>query len=603
MVSGNFTDSIGAMIMRMREEMGISQKRLCNGICSQKMMSRYELWTSIPDRLSLNLILQRLGKSPDHFVTMMTKKEYQYLQWKRKIFLALQVNDPDARKESLKELFEAPEAKDRTCHKGIQEQFYQYVQGYIQQDAEKMKQAIKITVPDYDDALGKESFISSTEMSYILLYLQTKGMTGNVKNELKACLDYIEHYIIDEGEKVKVYPRAVCLYCEYLQEDIFERIGYCKKAVSLLTGNGRIQELPELLEILAVALENIYPEESRKYQKQHWALQEVYKSQQMRSSRKDKLLEEFNQEIFLLDEILRTYREERNLKRDEVSEDICDVNSYGRIESGTRGIKKSNYDKLAQRLEIPYGKYTSMLVTDNYECLSLARQGVMAGKFGDWDRLEEVIQRQKQLLDLSQIKNQQYLMEAENVLLYRRGKITCEQFQETAIKALHLTVPKWNVHEKLVHFYSREEITLINQIAISYRLQKKSDIGEQIIANVYETLEKSAADMTERAEEALLLLSTWKNLLTDLEKYDQAIEKADIGIKIALKSERGDKLDTLVYEKGWSNLQKADCCGQHIQENIEICLQAYYISDLYKREKNKIDVKKSIEQYGIKVEF
>ena len=143
---------------------------------------------------------------------------------------------------------------------------------------------------------------------------------------------------------------------------------------------------------------------------------------------------------------------------------------------------------------------------------------------------------------------------------------------------------------------------MLNQIAISYRLQKKSKIGEQIIASVYETLERSAIDLMERAEEAVMLLSTWKNLLTDLEEYDKAIEKADIGIKIALKSERGDKLDTLVYEKGWSNLHK-DQNGKNMQENKEICLQAYYISDLYRREKNKQDIKKFIEQYGVEIEY
>ncbi|MDE7321839.1 MAG: helix-turn-helix transcriptional regulator [Lachnospiraceae bacterium] len=604
MVSGSFTYTIGEMIMNMREQQGITQQKLCNGICSQKMMSRYELWTCIPDRLSLNLILQRLGKSPDHFVTILTQKEYQYLLWKRKIFIALQEDDLALREIRLKELFEAPEAWDRTCHKGLQEQFFQYVQGYIRQDVDKMKRAIKITVTDYDDELGKESFIGSTEMSYILLYLQTKeGMGANVKNELKACLDYIERYTVDESEKVKVYPRAVCLYCAYLEENVFERIEYCRKAISLLTGNGRLQELPELLRIMGNDLQKISLKDANRYQMQYWALQEVYKAQKMKINRKDKLLEDFNQEILLLNEILKTYRVERNLNREEVSEDICDVCSYARIESGTRGIKKSNFEKLIQRLEIPYGRYTSMLVTDNYECLMLARQGILASKFSDWERMESVLQRQKQLLDLEQIKNRQYLMEVENVLLYRTGQKTCEQFQETAIKALHLTVPKWNLQENLIHFYSNEEITLLNQIAISYRLQKKSEIGEQIIANVYETLEKSAIDLMERAEEAVMLLSTWKNLLTDLGEYDKAIEKADMGIKIALKSERGDKLDTLVYEKGWSNMHNEHHDEQHIHENLKICLQAYYISDLYRREKNSKDIKKFIEQNGMKIEY
>lgn len=93
MVGGSFTYTIGQMIMNIREQQGITQEKICNGICSQKMMSRYELWTCIPDRLSLNLILQRLGKSPDHFITILTKKEYQYLLWKRKIFVALQEED------------------------------------------------------------------------------------------------------------------------------------------------------------------------------------------------------------------------------------------------------------------------------------------------------------------------------------------------------------------------------------------------------------------------------------------------------------------------------------------------------------------------------
>lgn len=96
----------------------------------------------------------------------------------------------------------------------------------------------------------------------------------------------------------------------------------------------------------------------------------------------------------------------------------------------------------------------------------------------------------------------------------------------------------------------------MNHIAISYRKQKKSEIGERILANVYETLEESAVDLTERAENALLLLANWKDLLTDLEEYDKAMEKAEIGVRLSLISERGDKLDTFVFEKGWCGLKK-----------------------------------------------
>ena len=91
----------------------------------------------------------------------------------------------------------------------------------------------------------------------------------------------------------------------------------------------------------------------------------------------------------------------------------------------------------------------------------------------------------------------------------------------------------------------------------------------EFLANVYETLGESAVDLTERAENALLLLANWKDLLTDLEEYDKAMEKAEIGVRLSLISERGDKLDTFVFEKGWCGLKK-ECNKMQIQENLEI---------------------------------
>ena len=88
-----------------------------------------------------------------------------------------------------------------------------------------------------------------------------------------------------------------------------------------------------------------------------------------------------------------------------------------------------------------------------------------------------------------------------------------------------------------------------------------------------------------------------------MEEYDKAIEKADIGIKIALKSERGDKLDTLVYEKGWSNLKSTDSDKQYNKNDLKICVQAFFISDLYKREKNKNDIQKFINKYEAEVDL
>ncbi len=43
---------------------------------------------------------------------------------------------------------------------------------------------------------------------------------------------------------------------------------------------------------------------------------------------------------------------------------------------------------------------------------------------------------------------------------------------------------------------------------------------------------------------------------------------------------------------------KKECNKMQIQENLEICLQAYYICDLFGREYNKKATKEFIEKYG-----
>lgn len=49
-------------LTKEREKQGISQERLCRGLCAVSALSRYENGERIPDRLLMNALIQRLGK-------------------------------------------------------------------------------------------------------------------------------------------------------------------------------------------------------------------------------------------------------------------------------------------------------------------------------------------------------------------------------------------------------------------------------------------------------------------------------------------------------------------------------------------------------------
>lgn len=588
--------SIGNMILQMREEQGISQKALCEGICSQKMMSRYERWSTIPDRLSLNLILQRLGKSPEHFITILTQQEFVYLRWKMNLLEAMKLENI----EKMKELLSNSEAFDRSCHERLQWQFQHYMSGYLEKKADKMKAAIQQTLPTYKKEVDRASCVSAMEMSMILLYLRVKGRNSETLKELKSCLYYMELYFSEEV-MLNIYPAAICEYCEYQGIDKLERIVYCRKAIKLLTQHGRICELPILLDMISRDMEQINPVESKKYQNQLRALHDIYYEQKM-VFRKAWEIKDICQEAYILNEVLKTYRREAGYSREDTSNGICDVISYGKVESGSRGIKQSNYEELAKRLKIPYGKYSMVIVTNDYDCLVLSRKIKCASKRHAWDEMQRYVDELKKRLDRSEKLNQQFIIMCENPIKLELGKKTIKGFRETAIQALQITIPKW--HEEYgTHFYSDTELRLVNQIAVSYYKEKAYKKGGKIIENIWKMIETNRINMTTRTDVILLLLSTWKNILADSERYQEAVTICDEGIRVALKSEQSDKLDTFVHEKGWIAERMLDNKKVTKEKCLNYFMQAFYMSELFGKKKNEMILRNYITDiYGLSLD-
>lgn len=71
-------------LTKEREKQGISQERLCRGLCVVSALSRYENGERIPDRLLMNALIQRLGKSSDELTTMISCQEYAYFEWRER---------------------------------------------------------------------------------------------------------------------------------------------------------------------------------------------------------------------------------------------------------------------------------------------------------------------------------------------------------------------------------------------------------------------------------------------------------------------------------------------------------------------------------------
>ena len=97
---------IGHQIRLLRKKQKISARKLAAGLCSERALNYIEAGKELPDKMLADILLQRLGKSPDKLELIISKEIY--------------------RLERMQDLFE--EALERGNHRRAEELVETYAQ-------------------------------------------------------------------------------------------------------------------------------------------------------------------------------------------------------------------------------------------------------------------------------------------------------------------------------------------------------------------------------------------------------------------------------------------------------------------------------------------
>ncbi len=375
----------GIMIYQIREQKKISRKSLSAGLCSAGALTKYESGERIPDGLLFHYFMQRLGMNPEDFAVMLSLKEYEYYTWKETVFEAIQKQEW----ETVEQLYYSNLAEDRSCNVKIQNQFYLYLSSVlaekIENNAEKMlrllRKAVDETVPAYENS-GLEAYrLSAFEIGLLALYYYKGGIRhliseDEVYSKLKSLIDYTIHIITDKQECAKLVPGMVCALlhiCHGKMEPV-ERIFIEEKAVKLLKESGRFYHLPELLRFYTGDLRLIDMEKAHVYEVQYHAFMEVFEDAGYDTAFQPELLFDSRKQIYLLNEYMLSYREIKGMTQLQISEGICAVETYSRMETGKRAPHVKEGEAILERLEIGWGYFRGDLETTDYKAFEYLHQ-------------------------------------------------------------------------------------------------------------------------------------------------------------------------------------------------------------------------------------
>lgn len=231
-------------------------------------------------------------------------------------------------------------------------------------------------------------------------------------------------------------------------------------------------------------------------------------------------------ENFFLGEYIKQRREALGLTQSQVCEGICNAATLSRIENGTQTPSRTRINAILQRLGLPDDRYISLLSKNELKIEALKKEIVACGVTEKVREGFETLAQFEKLSDPDDPIAQQFALRSREVLGCLAGQYTPQERINLLMQAIRLTVPRFSLEEIDQFLYTRDEITIINQIGIAYsddgQNKKAAEMYDQLLGYIRNHFEETITSIGVLP----LVLYNYARVLDLCGRYEEGAELA-----------------------------------------------------------------------------
>lgn len=596
--------TFGKMILRFLKEEGIRREDLCRGLCDESMFTRYMNGTHYLDRLLMTALLQRMGKSPDKFCSMLTEEEYVYFEWRHKAELAQQRGDWTEIECLLGE-----EKARVPCNERLQRQFALLLQAVIQEKCRGrreeclrlLEESLSLTLPGFIAGLMgsgdvgrriERMRLGTQEINILLLWQALQPDREKAFRLLEGLVKNIEVHYTDRQEKCKIYPKAAAQYLAMLNGKgmYYEGIAIAKKALELIGETGYVESLLQIFRQYAEIMEKANTEDCAGIREQFEVWKEIMEKYGRQEEDAMSYLFCMSQEIELYHEMIRGSRQEQGYTQEQLSRDICEPATLSRIENGRKPAKRT-YHALADRLPLPKENYYSTIVADHFETLELRWEYETQFNNKQFQKAESLKDLLKEELDGSVVCNRQYIEQAELALKRGTGEIKPQDCFERVREILGYSIPRMPEDEQVEqwpeefwrHVFTEREMSLLLMEVDALFAKKKWEQAACLLEKMLDCYGRSKVNPEVHHRIVSLIYGRLTVPYSHLGLYEKVIEYAEKGVLLSIHQGSCAKLYKFLVNKAYAL--------EHLGENadaLEYYRMALISSKVFLKEGNEI---------------
>ena len=553
---------IGRLLYGIRTKYQISVNDICRGICGVSTYCMYENDEMIPDILSVNIFLDRMGFGTLGVSAYISKKEAVYFKWKESTRACIR----NENYKKLEMLLEYMPTGNVSLNKKIREQYAWFVKGIV---AEKDTADLKKATECYEKALECtcgfliksqkiEGTFSVREIHIYAIYLNLLCKVNPKEKEevisrFYQLMQYVNVHYVEEQQKVRIYPLLVCLWGNLVIEgkDTEGSFEIFEKTLELLRKQKSLYCLLEIMRLhILVGLKE--KRDMSKEQEDIKILQSFF--EEFGYQAQSQIYVPQANEIMLehVGQYLSTERKKVNYTQEKISDGICSVESYSRIENG-RKPTRNNYKALTEKIGTENRYYIELVNTGNIDALLLRREISYELFMEKNERLPELLEELKTVLGEKEVaKNRQYLEFVQVSIEENTGRKTWNQCCDMFRNILSYTMNEKEIGKKR-HVYTMLEINLIDHISVCMAKDGKSEEAMHLIKAFLDDMDYMKTEKYYETFLAKLNYARWKS---DRENFDEAECIYREGIEQRIRRNKTELLDEYIGEYAYNKYLK-----------------------------------------------
>lgn len=295
---------------------------------------------------------------------------------------------------------------------------------------------------------------------------------------------------------------------------------------------------------------------------------------------------------FFLGDYIKQKRLDLGLTQEQLCEGICEPMTLSRLENGKQTPGRNRINALLQRLSLPDDRYFALLSKNELEMEALQKEIVACNVT---EQVAEGFEKLAQFEALAAPDDQiaqQFILSSKVLLGRLDGRYMPREQIDMLMQAIRLTVPRFDLENIESFLYTKDEITIINQIGLAYSDDGQNKKAAEIYYQLLRYVRKHFKETITLIGALPLVLYNYARVLDLCGRYEEGAELAQECRKACIQYGHYQELPRCLEIE-------AECRHFMGDEEIskELYYQSYYLCKVVEYQVGLEIVKKEAKEY------